>query len=133
MIQTKQNKKSLAKERTTLECLFSMLEERIERARKRVEESISPKEQEEYQKHHKTEIECGIEFPFKGMREELCSDIEYAILCHNIGIYYLEEEDLLEAHKWFTVSIESIPEDYTYNEPYIYLAKIGERKKNALI
>jgi len=126
-------KSKFREEGSSMDCLFSILDKRIELARKRAKQNISFEEQEEYQKHHKTEIECGIEFPLKGMREDLCSDPEYAILCHNIGVCYLEEEKLCEAQKWFTVAIESIPEDYSYNEPYIYLEKIGERKMRSPI
>jgi tetratricopeptide (TPR) repeat protein len=122
------DKRNEIENESSLECLFSILDKRVDLARKRAEQNISLEEQEEYQKHHKTEIEYGIEFPLKGMKEDLKSDPEYMILCYTIGVCYFEAKKFCEAKKWFIRAIESTPEDYTYDAPYVYLGKITERK-----
>jgi len=112
-----------------LECCFTALDRRVEAARKEAEDKVDSEEQAKYLKYHKSEIEHGLEFPVKGMKEVLQSDPEYAILCNSIGLCYFEAGSYMKAEKWFLDSIEAIPENYTYNEPYRYLEKIRERRR----
>jgi hypothetical protein len=114
---------------SALECCFAALDRRVASARKEAEGKVTSAEQAEYVKHHQSEIEHGLEFPIKGMKEILQSDPEYAILCNSIGICYFEAEAYSKAEKWFVNTIDAIPEDYTYPEPYRYLEKIRERRK----
>ena len=116
-----------------LERLFQMLDERVELARIRAEQNISPEEQEKYRKYHKSEIECGLEFPFKGMKEDLRSDTDYSTLCYEIGICYFRAGKFLEARKWFISSIDLTPEAHRYNAPYVYLEKIRKEDKRSPI
>jgi len=112
----------------SLECFFAAIDKRVAAARNEAEKNVSPEVQAHYAKYHRSEIEYGIEFPVKGMLEILKSDPEYAILCNNVGICYYEAEEYRKAEKWFINAIEAIPENYSYNEPYLYLEKIRKRR-----
>jgi tetratricopeptide (TPR) repeat protein len=58
-------------------------------------------------------------------REMLRSDPMYAIIKNNIGVCLMELGDINSAKEQFQESIEFIPDDYDYPDPYRNLDSIG--------
>lgn len=57
--------------------------------------------------------------------EMLCSDPMYAVIKNNMGVCFIELDDINAAQGQFRKSIEFIPEGYNYPEPYRNLESIS--------